>query len=147
MRDTARLAAQVRAWRTRRRLSLRAAARHAGVRRETWERWEAGSLPRDSHYAAIQHTLGWEEGSVEAVLGGGNPTPVDRISYVDPETGEVYADTVERRLWELWPALALEYGDGSHAEALGRQDARAHIYQHRARRASRVPLNPPGDVT
>src|SRR5690554_5900860 len=137
MGHTVRLAALIRAWREQRGLSINRARRLAGVTRVTWTRWEQGTLPYRHHWPAIERTIGWRPGSVAAVLGGGDPTPADEVDYTDPETGEVYdTDEVERRLWELWPAM-------------GMGQAREHIRKYRRDRAARRghELHTPRDVT
>lgn len=134
MGHTVRLAALIRAWREQRGLSINRARRLAGVTRVTWTRWEQGTLPYRHHWPVIERTIGWQPGSVAAVLDGGDPTPTDEVDYTDPETGEVYVDPVEQRLWELWPAMGMD-------------QAREHIRKYRQDRAARRGLQPPRDVT
>jgi transcriptional regulator with XRE-family HTH domain len=59
-------------------LSIREAARRAGVMRPTWTGLEQGSRrTADYNFAAMERTLGWAAGSIESVLDGGEPTPVE----------------------------------------------------------------------
>jgi hypothetical protein len=58
-------------------LSVSKAARDAGISRTTWIAVEAGSRETQSYnYAPIERVLRWEPGSIEAVLAGGEATPV-----------------------------------------------------------------------
>jgi Helix-turn-helix domain len=59
-------------------LSIREAARRAGVMRPTWTGLEEGSRrTADYNFAAMERTLSWGPGSIEAVLAGGDPMVVD----------------------------------------------------------------------
>jgi hypothetical protein len=59
-------------------LSIREAARRAGVMRPTWTGLEEGSRrTADYNFAAMERTLSWGPGSIEAVLSGGEPTAID----------------------------------------------------------------------
>lgn len=129
MNNTPRLADRIRARREQLRLSVRRASRDARVTRITWDRWEKGTLPYERHWRAIERVLGWEPGSVQVILAGGEPATID---HLDPVTMEQYTDPVERRLWELWPAFALD-GDAEDGQA----QAREHIYKFRRDRAAR----------
>lgn len=79
-------------------ISVSAAARAAGVARSTWIGWESGvRTPYDSNYAAIENVLKWERRSVETILAGGAPTPIEDID--EP------IDEFERRLRETISVL------------------------------------------
>src|SRR6185369_5378422 len=55
-------------------LSLREAARRAGIMRPTWTGMEHGSRRTAAYnFAAIERALDWRPGSIEAVLAGGQP--------------------------------------------------------------------------
>lgn len=60
-------------------LSQSAAAASAGINRGVWSSIEkaTGSKPYDTTIAAVERTLDWQPGSVDAVLGGGVPSLVD----------------------------------------------------------------------
>lgn len=70
-----RLAGEIRRRRRALGLSMNLAAKLAGVHRLTWRAWEQGlARPEDYNYTRIENALGWEAGSVEVVLAGGQPT-------------------------------------------------------------------------
>lgn len=108
-----RLGEHVRARRRQLGLSVSDAARDAEVNRMTWDALERGTrATRDSNYAGIEHALQWAPGSVERILEGGEPHPLQEHDtsatappkvnpYVDPTTGEEYTDPKERELWSL----------------------------------------------
>jgi transcriptional regulator with XRE-family HTH domain len=145
--SVAALATIIRSRREQRGLSTRRAAALAGVSKGAWAGWENGAVPYHQHRRGIEAALQWRPGSVQAVLQGGEPTPVETPDYRDPDTGELYVAEVERRLWELVPVLALDYGDAPDAEALARAEAREHIRLHRLREGMRSPVAYPADVT
>jgi hypothetical protein len=73
-------------------LSIREAARRAGVMRPTWTGLEEGSRrTADYNFAAMERTLSWGPGSIEAVLTGGEPIVSDAedIPAVVRETAAV----------------------------------------------------------
>lgn len=104
-----RLGALARARRRQLGLTIVAAAAAAGVSRGTWEALEEASRrTRDAGYAGIERALRWRHGSIEAILHGGDPTPLpgtpgheDIDPDVDPDTGVRYTDPDERDLWRL----------------------------------------------
>lgn len=56
-------------------LSVSAAARGAGLDRGTWTGVESGSRQTEEYnYSRVERVLGWQAGSIKAVLKGGNPT-------------------------------------------------------------------------
>ena len=61
-------------------LSQAAAAKAANVHRNTWTNWEKGTAPEEFNFAGIERALRWERGSVSAILGGGDPTPIPEAS-------------------------------------------------------------------
>lgn len=71
----------------RRRLALGlarlAAAKDAGISKDTWKRVEEGAPVRDMSYAAIDLALGWAIGSCVSIKAGGSPTLAER-SEADP---------------------------------------------------------------
>lgn len=106
-----RLSRAVRARRHALRLTVVEAAQRAEIARMTWDAMEKGTRDlRDANYDAVETTLGWQPGSVVAVLEGGNPRltgpavdePQDPDRYLDPETGEDYSnDPDEQAIWGL----------------------------------------------
>ncbi len=82
-------------------LSVRAAARNAGIDRDTWADMESGSrILRDYNYASVERALRWKPGSVDAVLAGGQAT-------IEPELARDIDEEVElvRRDARLTPAM------------------------------------------
>lgn len=100
----ARLAAAVGARRIELGLSVREAAKRAGVDRDTWTAIEEGTRnTRADKYAGIEQALMWVRGSIEAILGGGRATnigeergPLDeldqKIEWFREEAERVEAD-------------------------------------------------------
>lgn len=96
-RDLGRLAERVKAHRLALYPSRLAAARAAGVSKDTWQRVEEG-VPdvRDTSYAKIDTALGWAIGGCIAIAEGGEPVLIDRpgsntptsapTATIDPET-------------------------------------------------------------
>lgn len=71
----ARLGALVAARREQLRLSIPKAAEAAGIYRDTWRDLEAGTRAlRGYNHPAVETVLGWEPGSIKAVLAGDEPT-------------------------------------------------------------------------
>lgn len=70
-----RLASRIRDRRQELRLSQAEAARLASMARNTWASAEDGSRDvRTQNYAGIERALQWAAGSVDEILGGGEPT-------------------------------------------------------------------------
>ncbi|MFG2056645.1 helix-turn-helix domain-containing protein [Micromonospora sp. NPDC048930] len=70
-----RLGQLISAYRKRRGLSIRAAADAAGIDRDTWTSAEKGTKRTAEYiYGPIERVLGWAPGSVDQILGGGEPT-------------------------------------------------------------------------
>jgi hypothetical protein len=67
------------------RLSTSAAAREARIDRATWSAAEKGARLRDYNWTAIERVLRWAPGSIEAVLEGGDPTPLAEGEAYDEE--------------------------------------------------------------
>lgn len=74
--------------------SRREFATAAGLGKRTIDKLETGQSVayRPQTVDSIEAALGWEAGSVEAVLGGGSPEPI--------------ADPYLRRISEAWPRLS-----------------------------------------
>lgn len=72
--DLAGLAKAVKAQRLALFPSRLAAAKAAGISKDTWARVEEGEVVRDGTYAKIEAILQWAAGSCEAILRGENPT-------------------------------------------------------------------------
>lgn len=81
--DYARLALAVKARREALRLTIEDAAEGADVSENTWIRVEAGRRARGLSYAGIDEALAWRAGSCRAVLGGGDPTPIQSPALDD----------------------------------------------------------------
>lgn len=91
--DRERLARVVKRERTRRGLSVREAARLAGVDRDTWAGVESASrLPRDAKAALMEPVVGLGPGSFDALLAGRNPVPLP-----DEQTGDLRSDPDYRK--------------------------------------------------
>lgn len=71
-----RLAEAVRARRLALRLAIKEAASLASISKDTWMRVENAEPVRDTTYAKIEATLGWEPGSIGNILDGKEPTLV-----------------------------------------------------------------------
>ncbi|MFF8997079.1 hypothetical protein ACF1GW_30905 [Streptomyces achromogenes] len=72
-RDLDRLAKHVKAHRLELYPSRLAAARAAGISKDTWQRVEEGEEVRESTYAKVDRALGWVTGSCVAIADGGEP--------------------------------------------------------------------------
>ncbi|MFB7597204.1 helix-turn-helix domain-containing protein [Streptomyces sp. NPDC056160] len=71
--DLDRLAARVKAHRLELYPSRLAAARAAGISKDTWQRVEEGESVREATYAKIDKALGWVVGTCVAVMNGREP--------------------------------------------------------------------------
>ncbi|MBC2903210.1 helix-turn-helix domain-containing protein [Streptomyces cupreus] len=76
-RDLGRLARRVKAHRLELFSSRLAAARAAGISKDTWQRVEEGEEVRESTYAKIDRVLGWAVGSCILIAAGGEPVLAD----------------------------------------------------------------------
>lgn len=83
-RDLDRLAARVLAHRLEQYPSRLAAARAAGISKDTWHRVERGEEVIGPSYAAIDRALGWATGSCVAVAEGGEPLLVEAAGDLPP---------------------------------------------------------------
>ena len=72
-RDLGRLASRVKAHRLELYPSRLAAARAAGISKDTWQRVEDGEEVREKSYAMIDRVLGWATGSCILITAGGEP--------------------------------------------------------------------------
>lgn len=79
------------------RLSLSAAARAAGINRDTWTDFENGTRRlREYNYAGIERALDWEPGSIDSILAGGDPKPMKgRPQHAMPGDDEL-VEEIER---------------------------------------------------
>lgn len=78
--------------------------------RNTWVNMETGATkPRDSKWAGIENALAWEQGSVQAVLNGDEPTEmIAAVTEVfDEDPAGVIRDTVNRSDWDEGTKRAL----------------------------------------
>ncbi|NUS22735.1 MAG: helix-turn-helix domain-containing protein [Streptomyces sp.] len=76
-RDLERLAKRVKAHRLELYPSRLAAARAAGISKDTWQRVEEGLEVREGTYAAIDKALGWATGSCMVIADGYEPVLAD----------------------------------------------------------------------
>lgn len=91
--DLGRLATAVKTRRLALYTSRRAAARTAGISKDTWQRVEDGEIVRDGTYVKIDKALQWAPGSCAAILEGRTATPLDEadrapdavITVIPPE--------------------------------------------------------------
>lgn len=151
--STGRLPQQMRLRRAELGLSVRRSAKLARVDRESWRMWEAGRYaPRLASHGGIERALQWRPGSVSALLGGGEATPVElppEPDYRDAERDETYTDPVECGLWDLRHRMAMlyvtAYGE-ERARELGEADARKHIDDWRADQAKLRRMTEPRDA-
>jgi transcriptional regulator with XRE-family HTH domain len=100
-------------------LSVREAARRAGVMRATWTGLEQGSRrTADYNFAAVERVLEWQPGSLARVAEGGDPTPVAAAppTAVEVSAGQEPADAGFTSV--LWSDL-VDILD-AHLGALGR---------------------------
>jgi hypothetical protein len=66
-------------------LSVRAAAKVAGIDRDTWSKLEDGTrATQDRNYNAIERTLEWPQGEIDSILKQQNVTKIRR-----PTEGEI----------------------------------------------------------
>src|SRR4051812_29635712 len=78
-------------------LSIREAARRAGVMRPTWTGLELGvRRTADYNFAAMERTLEWGAGSIETVLGGGEPTALPAAPVGPPAAATATATASHR---------------------------------------------------
>ena len=83
-RDLDRLAQRVRAHRMELYPSRLAAARAAGISKDTWKRVETGQLVQEAKYVQIDRALGWATGSCVLVAEGGEPVLGDQANAGAP---------------------------------------------------------------
>ncbi|MFI2184556.1 helix-turn-helix domain-containing protein [Streptomyces sioyaensis] len=89
-RDWTRLGAALKAAREARGLQQAAVAESIGVKRGTMRNIENGDISRVTPTVrAYARTVGWDDGSVDAVLAGGSPT--DALTPHDPEARDAIA--------------------------------------------------------
>lgn len=88
-RDLDRLAKAVKARRLELHPSRLAAAKAAGVSKDTWQRVEEGMPVRDVSYAKMDPALGWVVGSCMLIAEGGDPV---RATYHESD-GEAFMRT------------------------------------------------------
>lgn len=58
-------------------MTIRAAAIASGLSDQTWKNVEQGRKVSDRTLALVERALGWEPGSVDAILAGCDPTPAE----------------------------------------------------------------------
>lgn len=75
----------VTARRLERQLSVSSAAKAAGISRGTWIALEAGTRETETYnYAGIERALAWAAGSIDDILDGAQPTPLEGGHPVQP---------------------------------------------------------------
>ncbi len=95
-------------------LTWKELAELAGISTTTLENIRRGRLPRARTRRRIEDALGWEHGSINAVLGGGQPTVAEQGSPEDEqysqagylaailnEHAEKYGEAVLQEAWRL----------------------------------------------
>lgn len=115
-------------------MTIRAAAIASGLSDQTWKNVEQGRKVSDRTLALVERTLGWEPGSVDAILAGGDPTPAEppgerSLAELAEQVAELRArlEVVEREL------LANLRGLMAHLEAV--ESEAGMDLERRARRA------------
>lgn len=102
-RDLGRLAERVKAHRMALYPSRLAAAKTAGISKDTWQRVEEGQEVRESTYAKVDRTLGWSIGSCVTISEGGEPVLVDHPANGAPApapAASISAEAVRRAAFE-----------------------------------------------
>lgn len=114
-------------------MTVRAASIASGLSDQTWRNVEQGRKVSDRTLALVERTLGWEPGSVDAILAGGDPIPAEppgerSLAELAEQVAELRArlEVVEREL------LANLRGLMAHLEAVASE---AGDPERRARRA------------
>lgn len=70
-------------------LSVSGAARQAHIDRGTWTGVEKGTRETEEYnYASVERVLGWEPGSIDTVLAGGDPTVQQVVPDAPPPNQE-----------------------------------------------------------
>lgn len=70
-------------------MSQNKAAKAFGGSRTTWINWEKGEAqPERFNYIRIETALRWQPGSVNAILEGGAPTPLEDVQPTVPPVPE-----------------------------------------------------------
>lgn len=144
--DRVRLGEKIRKARADAGMTATAAAAHADMSPTTWGRIERGEnvSVRPNTYAAIERVLGWEPGSIEIVLEGGDPTPATSAPgrrAAPPPPSVVAVDHItaweQQIIDEIWahPALSEDQKEELTARARARA-AEARTLEDRLRRTA-----------
>ncbi|MFE9064835.1 hypothetical protein [Streptomyces violaceusniger] len=101
-RDLGRLAAAVKKRRTELKLGVEAAAKAAGMSKDTWYKVEGSPTRpiqpvRDTTYARVDEVLQWAAGSCIAIAEGSEPVPIE---HAEDGSSVVFADLSTERLSE-----------------------------------------------
>ncbi|MFE1205705.1 hypothetical protein ACFW5V_28875 [Streptomyces sp. NPDC058762] len=100
-RDLDRLAPRVKAHRMELYPSRLAAAREAGISKDTWQRVEEGEEVRESTYAKVDKALGWAIGSCLLIAEGGNPVLAgDDIAATGAPAAPATAEEARRAVFD-----------------------------------------------
>jgi hypothetical protein len=88
-------------------LSLTAAAKAAGIHRDTWTGLERAERTTEPYiYGRFERVLGWSPGSIERILAGGDP---ELLSSTRPPTNPPTAERPsEHLIKEIWADDALD---------------------------------------
>lgn len=75
-------------------LSVSAAAKAAGIHRNTWAALERGERETEDYiFGGVERALRWKTGSVDAILAGGNPAQNDeKPSPANPDWAKMLAE-------------------------------------------------------
>ncbi|MGW4075909.1 hypothetical protein ACWELB_20765 [Streptomyces asiaticus] len=101
-RDLGRLAAAVKKRRIELTLGIEAAAKAAGMSKDTWYKVEGSPTRpiqsvRDTTYARVDEVLKWAAGSCIAIAEGGEPVPIE---HIEDGSSVVFADLSREQLSE-----------------------------------------------
>lgn len=121
----ARLGWYVKQSRTRKRLSVAAAAKLADISRPAWTNIENGvGEPYDTTLVAVEDVLGWAPGSCAATRGGGEPTLADADDELPDATPQQMADAILSKSDEELYAAGFEKHEISFVRAFAELIAR-----------------------
>lgn len=112
-RDLDRLAKAVKPRRLQLHPSRLAAAKAAGVSKDTWQRVEEGDPVREVSYAKVDQALGWAVGSCTSIAEGGEPVAVEHLGADDGTMiSAIPASWLEKELPGVIESSAMETTPG-----------------------------------
>lgn len=109
------------------RLSKEEASRRGGINVKTWTAVENGEKVRTTTYVGVEDALEWKRGSVNAILDGGDATPLEPPAEDEPAEVEYAA-----RVLEL---VRTQYGEEVYRAAIARLD-KGHVGRDAPRRGA-----------